>query len=131
MRPFINDKVTIGKFKTKSRLSVVDLRRLVIGDPFRYESNLNEVTDYIQFMHRLGRELSRSVSHREADIEYLPTQYLSEFVKRQGYDGIVYGNSMLSDENEFNVVIFNDDKLECVSASLYEVTGIKHDFRQI
>jgi len=131
VRPFINDNVTVGKFKVNKRLKVVDLRRVVIGDPFRYGEDLEEVVDYIHFLHKLGTELSKVINPREAEIEYVPTQYLSEFIKSLGYDGIVYGSSMIQDEAQFNIVIFNDENLKCISTSLHIVTKITHDSQKI
>ena len=93
VRPVILDRVTVGEFRINQKISVVDLRRKIIGDPFRYGDNLREIVDYLLFMHKLGSELSKTVSPRDSDTAYLPTQYLSEFIKSTGYDGILYGSS--------------------------------------
>jgi len=131
VRPAIMDRVTVGKFRLTNDLKLVDLRRKIIGDPFRYEDRLGQVVDYLLFMHKLGEELSRTISPRESEIEYLPTQYLSEYIKGLGYDGIIYGSSMTKNEDEFNAVIFNEEKLRCVSTKLYEVYEISHKSRNI
>ncbi len=128
VRPFIKDKVTVGDFKLTEKLEVVDLRSSTIGDPFRYGDELKSVVDYLLFLHKLGEELSKAISPRESDIEYIPTQYLSEFIKGLGYDGILYGSSMVQDRREYNLVIFNDEKMKCASTKLYEITGISHGF---
>ena len=125
------DRVTVGKFKIIKEMNIVDLRRKMIGDPFRYGDELNQVVDYLRFIHVLGTELSKTISPRESDIEYLPTQYLSEYIKGLGYDGIIYGSSMVKNEDEFNAVIFNDDKLKCVSTNLHEIYEISHRIRMI
>lgn len=130
VRPSIKDKVTVGNFKLQEKLKVVDLRKSTIGDPFRYGDELNNVVDYLLFVHKLGEELSKAISPRESDIEYIPTQYLSEFIKGLGYDGIIYGSSMIQDRSEYNIVVFDDKKLRCASTQLYEVTKIVHEFRK-
>ena len=131
VRPFIKDKVTVGDFKLREKLEVVDLRNSTIGDPFRYGDELESVVDYLLFLNKLGEELSKTISPRESDIEYIPTQYLSEFIKGLGYDGILYGSSMVQDRSEYNLVIFKDEKLKCTSTKLYEITGISHEFNML
>jgi len=130
VRPLVKDEVTVGSFELLQRMDCLDLRRASVGDPFRYGDRLDEVADYLAFVATLGRELSRTVSRRESEIEYVPTQYLSEFIRGLGYDGIVYGSSMVEEEDEYNVVVFHDEKLECVSARLFEIAGIRHTYRE-
>jgi len=126
VRPFIKDRVTVGPFKSKHGLEVVDLRSSTIGDPFRYGDHLRIVVDYLLFLRKLGEALSTAIAPRESDIAYVPTQYLSEFIKRSGYDGILYGSAMIRDEHEYNLVIFTDEKVRCTSTALYEVAEISH-----
>ena len=131
VRPVIMDKVVLGTFRVVQKIKVVDLRKKVIGDPFRYGDRLREVVDYILFMHKLGAELSKAISPRESEIEYLPTQYLSEYIKGLGYDGIVYGSAMVENDNEFNAVIFYDLKVKCLSTNINVVYEISHKHRVI
>lgn len=41
----------------------------------------------LPFLERLGEELTRPVLPHAAAIDYTPSQFLCEFVRRQGYDG--------------------------------------------
>ena len=70
----------------------------------------------------LGFILSKPVDRNKTSLEYLPTQYLCEFIKDQGFHGVLY-NSFLGDG--YNIVLFDETKVECVSTKLHEITSIR------
>jgi len=126
-RPFVKDKVTVGNFLVKAPLSVVDLRDPKIDDPFQYGDNLGFVLTYLGFLRKLGFELSKTISPKEADIEYIPLQYLCEFIKIRGYDGVAYKSSVAKG---YNIAVFSDKKLECTDTKAYEIKNIQYTFEQ-
>lgn len=123
IRPFLKDKITVGHFSVKAPLEVVDLRDPKIDDPFRYGDNLEFVVRYLNFLRRLGFELSKTVSPKEAELEYIPLQYLCEFIRKSGFDGVIYKSSVAEG---YNVAIFADHKVECRNAELYEIKDIQY-----
>jgi len=124
-RPFVNDRITVGDFLVKSPLKVVDLRDPTIEDPFMYGDRLAFIVDHLGFLRKLGFELSKTISRRESDIEYIPLQYLCEFIKICGYDGVIYESSVAEGHN---LAIFADDKLECTNTNLYEIEKIQYEY---
>jgi hypothetical protein len=48
----------------------------------------------VPFLQRLGEELTRPVLPDSAAYEYTPSQYLCEFIKKAGYDGVLYRSSV-------------------------------------
>ena len=74
------------------------------------------------FLTLLGSELSKPIIPREANLEYLPSQYLCELLKKIGFHGIVYKSSVADGSN---YVIFNDRKLKAVTTYQYKITDIK------
>ena len=76
----------------------------------------------INLFHALSQLYSKPVTEDDDTLDYIPTQYIAEFVKRIGYDGIVFKSSLYNDENSVNVVIFNFDKCEAVGSVVYDVT---------
>ena len=69
-----------------------------------------------------------SKPHSE-DGDYLLTQYLSEKIKGQGFDGISFFSSVYKDQaknnRNINFTIFNYNKCKAVSSELYKVDAIK------
>ena len=128
IKPFSKDKVTVGKFVVKSRMNAVDLRNPRIDDPFRFGYNLEFMVTHLKFLRRLGTELTKTVSPKEAELEYIPLQYLCEFIKKSGFDGVIYKSSVADGHN---MAIFNDSKLECVDTELYEVENTKYECKKI
>jgi hypothetical protein len=48
----------------------------------------------LPFLARLGDELTRPVVPQSAAIDYTPSQYLCEFIKKCGYQGVIYRSSV-------------------------------------
>ena len=48
----------------------------------------------LPFLERLGEELTRPVLPHAAAVDYTPSQFLCEFIKGQGYNGVLYRSSV-------------------------------------
>ena len=58
---------------------------------------------------------SSPVSNTDDILDYIPTQYIAEYVKSKGYDGIAFSSSLVPEINKrhpdrFNIVVFNYNK---------------------
>lgn len=119
------DFITIAEFKLNERLNVVQLRQIESLSPFVHEDFLEEYLKYQKYLKRLEIELSKPLRRHDQKLEYLPTQYLCEYVKSLGYDGIEYGSSL--HDGGVNLAIFNDDKLEGKNVEVHEVVSVELD----
>jgi len=119
------ETVTVAEFKTKSKikLSLADLRNpKETISPFRLdEDDLPLLYKYMPYLTMLGEELSKPITPREANLEYLPSQYLCEIIKHMGFHGIVYKSSIANGDN---YVIFADNKLKIIKTEQYKITDI-------
>jgi len=70
--------------------------------------------------------LSIPIRRDDTDIDYIPTQYVAEFIKSEGYDGILYKSSL--SESGKNIVIFNPELIKINKTELVEVTCISIQF---
>ncbi|TET40349.1 MAG: RES domain-containing protein [Dehalococcoidia bacterium] len=127
-RPFAKERVTVGDFLLKRPLKVVNLREPKVDDPFRYGDNLEFVVMHLGFIRKLGFELSKTISPKEAEIEYMPLQYLCEYIKIRGYDGVAYKSAVAKG---YNLAIFSDYKLECIESELYEIKNIQYEYEKV
>ncbi len=124
-----SEVVTIVEYQIKNDLELADLRdpKSTIS-PFEFdEENEDEENELvgiykdIQFLRHLGNELSKPIIPREANLEYLSSQYLCELLKHIGFHGIIYKSS-ISDGN--NYVIFNDKRLKAGSTYQYQIIDV-------
>ncbi|MFC1724258.1 RES family NAD+ phosphorylase [candidate division KSB1 bacterium] len=123
--------VTIAEFQMKKDLELADLRdsRDTIS-PFGLndEDELENLYKNMPFLTLLGNELSKPIIPSEANLEYLPSQYLCEKIKHIGFHGIIYRSSIADGDN---YVIFDDKKLKPVKTIQYQITDVKTDSKKI
>jgi len=94
-----------GLFETKKSLRIVDLSEIPyvhIGSIFSSEYN-HELHGAKHFLRSFRNEISKPINEEEAQIEYLPTQILTEYIRLKGYDGVRYGSSLTTG---FNITLF-------------------------
>lgn len=123
IRPHKGEVVCVAEFKFKDSLSFVDLRdpRRKISPFFLDEDDLRMVHRNMGYLCRLGNELTMPVLPRSAHLDYLPSQYLCEFIKSCGYDGVVYKSAMGAG---VNYAIFNDSNVTGIGVNMYQVNQV-------
>lgn len=114
------DYVTVGTFRLTSDIKVVKL--IGIDDLNPFEVDLLEKVLYQPFLKRLEVELSKPLRRFDTELDYLPTQYLCEFIKHIGFDGVAYGSAMK--KRGVNIAIFDDTKIECTETKVIEIKDI-------
>lgn len=107
-RARIEDKISIAQIRCNKMLQIADLV---------YYEELEGVDECFRFM--LAREFSAPTNKAK---DYIFTQFVSEYIKSLGYDGIRYNSSL--NLSGTNFTIFNWDKCEAISSSVYQVKSI-------
>ena len=128
VRPHPGEILTIAEFTIENDVQLIDLRepRSMIT-PF----SLADVVDVagvrgdIDFLERLGQELKTPVLPNAAAIDYIPSQYLCEFIKQIGYDGVVYESSV---SDGINLALFNPSQAAVGSLSRVRIGGVEVKF---
>lgn len=117
------ETVTVARFEIVKDLELFDLRnpkRTVT--PFGLDDDeLQLIYENLPFLEFLGNELSKPIIPREANLEYIPSQYLSEIVKHIGFHGIIYNSSVASG---YNLVLFDDSRVEPIESQQYKITDV-------
>ena len=73
----------------------------------------------------LGKELATPVVPDGAAINYIPSQFLCEFIKKCGFDGVAYSSSM---SDGMNIALFQPEAAIAQSVNEYQVDGLTLDF---
>lgn len=123
-RASLFDYISIGEFRLTTDIQTINLRERHIYDPIQLaeEEALEDFLVHYSFIARLERELSRPIRRNDSKLDYLPTQYLSEFIKSLGFDAIEYRSSL--NPAGFNLAVFHPEKFECIKAYVHEIRKI-------
>ena len=127
IRPHTGELVSVADFTTPPDLRLIDLRhpRKVVS-PFVLADSADviQMRSDLPFLERLGDELMRPVLPQAAAIDYTPSQYLCEFIKKRGYDGLLYRSSVSSG---INLALFEPTRAAAGTVIQYRVTRVSVD----
>lgn len=127
IRPHTGEIACVAEFQVLHPLAAVDLRdprKLVSPFVLADAGAIGQLRADIPFLERLGEELTRPVLPRSAAIDYIPSQYLCEFIKKSGYDGVAFRSSVSSG---MNLALFNPEKARGISVSRYSINRVSVD----
>lgn len=138
VRPWKSAKVTIASVKPKELLKLVDLSKVsdrrdkILQSPFSVDNIYDEITA-LNVLSNLDKALSKPVSPDTSELDYIPSQYLTEYIKFLGYDGVIFRSSLGPGENYVfyeheNKFWMPKSKLNVEILDHYEVIGLKYDF---
>lgn len=127
VRPSKGENVCVAAFKADKEILFADLRnpRKTISPFILSEEQIKLLRRYMEYLCRLSEELTLPVSLKSAHLEYLPSQYLCEFIKHCGFDGLMYKSAM---GTGVNYAIFNDTKVTCLNVQQYRIDEISVEY---
>ena len=126
VRPWKGALVSIGAFRSLEEMELVDLTgKHFITDPFEFADSTSLVAAIAdtEFLRTLSGVLSTPIDPDRSLIDYVPSQFLTEFIRDQGYPGIVYPSAMADGSN---IVLFDEKLAICESVTLHEVKNISY-----
>jgi RES domain len=122
-RASLYDYVTLAEFKISKDINVLNLRDTSKISPFTLDDDIGEYLKHKKYLSKLEKELSKPIRRQDSELDYLPTQYLCEFIKSIGFDGVEFRSSL--NPEGYNLAIFNDEGFECIKTTLHEVKSVK------
>lgn len=127
IRPHTGELAYVASFTIPDDLRIADLRNpRKLVSPFRLEDDnqVGQMRIDVGFLERLGEELTRPVLPKAAAIDYVPSQYLCEFMKKCEFGGVIYRSSVSSG---MNLALFQPDSAEPQQLSKYRVSRVSVD----
>jgi hypothetical protein len=131
LRPHTGELACVATFDVPPDFKAVDLRdprKLVSPFVLTDEREIGLLRVDIAFLERLGEELTRPILPQSAAIDYVPSQYLCEFIKKCRYDGVIYRSSV---SNGINLALFNPDQAMAREVVQYKVTQVSVETARI
>ena len=135
VRAGVFDFVSVGTFRLKQDITVVDLRAITEISPFVDGLEYLDHAINKQYLEKLNSEMSKSLRRSDSTLDYVPTQYIVDFIKSiehngtQEYDGIEYNST--TNPGGYNLAIFNLDLFECVSVSVYDIEKLQYTSKKV
>ncbi len=123
IRPHTGEVACVADFAVPE-IKAVDLRnprKLVSPFILSESSAIGQLRADLPFLERLGEELTRPVQPAGAAIDYIPSQYLCEFIKKSGFDGVVYRSSV---SEGINLALFDPAQAVGGKVVLYNVSKV-------
>ena len=125
------DEVSVASFRLKEDLS----DDVVISDftetPALYApSEVNQRIKATLLKQIISRDLSKPMRRYDSELDYIPTQFICEFIKVfTNVQGIKFRSSLHNIGN--NIVIFNQDIMECEAVEKVQVSKVSIDSRKL
>lgn len=123
-RPHTGEIACVATFVIHDKISVVDLcapRVRVSPLALSEASAIGQLRADIPLLERLGEELTRPVLPSGVAIDYVPSQYLCEFIKKCGFSGVVYRSSVSTGRN---LALFDPAQAQPGDVIQYDVTSV-------
>lgn len=118
------DRLSIGKFQIQRDLNIVDFNsKSSLFLSFDGTNSLSDTVVKKLIQDAISRDLSKPLRRYDTELEYIPTQLICEYCKRNNADGICFNSSLHS--GGVNYVLFNPDDAKCIRVDSREIKSIK------
>jgi hypothetical protein len=124
------DNISIGVFRVidDTYLKLVDFTSR--QSPFNSMGNILNFTKGRLIRNAISRELSKPLRRYDSELEYIPTQFICEFIRYiTGADGLQFYSSL--DETGVNIVLFNQEKINCIDVELHQINKVEIKSKKI
>jgi hypothetical protein len=125
-----NDHVSLGEFNQEKDIRIVDLSMFDKIGPFSVpDFDMTWFAINIDIIRKIGNEIAMPMRRFDSVLDYIPTQYICDYIKHLGYDGIRY-KSTLSDGG-INYAVFDEKKFKCVNVKLVHIENIQYEWHYV
>lgn len=126
------DMISIGRFRLKENISVIDFKRINSFSPFNGDFDFLEYLINKPVIHKIDEEMGRAVRSSDNHLDYIPTQYLCDFIKtleyesNEKYSGVEYSSTL--NPGGHNLAIFYPDLFKCTRVTTYTVKALEYNY---
>lgn len=142
VRPGVADFITIGTFELKKDIGVADIKEIDSISPF-VEPDYDFLVEYAlnkDILKRIKVEMSKIVRQNDSKLDYVPTQYICDFIKqieKTSKDGIVnfagveYGSTLKKSLDSYNLAIFYPKLFKCIRTEVVQVSSLNYQTEHV
>tara|TARA_R110001583_G_scaffold126857_1_gene278434 strand:+ start:2240 stop:3286 length:1047 start_codon:yes stop_codon:yes gene_type:complete len=124
VRPSNGATIYLSEITPNQELKLVDLTnpKLEIALLKFDEEEIELVLKCLNLLQQFSEELSKPILPEKSNLEYIPTQFICEYLRTlKSYDGLVFNSSY---GNGRNVVLFSDKNVIINEPSILKVTSV-------
>lgn len=118
------DYVSIANFRLNRDVKVLDLSIISHNSPFYTETDKVKYMINERHLRKIQNDLAKPITSDDTELDYLPTQYISDFAKFLGYDGVKYISTF--DRTAYNVALFDADACCCTYSKNYLIGNLDY-----
>ncbi|MGH4038361.1 MAG: RES family NAD+ phosphorylase [Sphaerochaeta sp.] len=129
IRAGLNDKAIVADFILKEEVTVVDLTGIDAISPFTWinsEAAIEDLASNIQHLKTIASEIARPLCKSDKVLDYLPIQYICDYIKSENFDGIKYKSTL--HEDGINYAFFDENLFDCNNIETYEISSLKYKY---
>ncbi len=129
------DVISIGKFRLQQDISVIDFKKINEFSPFNGDFDFLEYLINKPVLNKIDAEMGRAVRSGDNHLDYVPTQYLCDFIKtleyelNKKYSGVEYSSTLNSEG--YNLAVFYPDLFKCTSVNTVTVNSLDYRYSRI
>lgn len=125
------DYVTIATFRLQKEIKILDLTSITHNSPFYSEVNKIDYLINEKILKEIESDLAKPMSRWDSELDYLPTQYISDFAKFLEYDGVKYNSTF--DPKSYNVALFDASKetCECTYHANFRIDALDYKLNKV
>ena len=133
VRPWVGAWVTVARFKARRELKILDLESAnpwdeVEAGEFKLQDDPPPEHVAAVVWLRINEAFSRPVAPSDTDLDYVPTQYIAEFVRELGFDGLLYKSAL---DGGSCVMLFNPADGTLEDRELVKIDSVEWKHRTI
>lgn len=118
------DELSIATFVLKSEYDKIKIVDFTEDTSLFQPTMVNKTIKAHLLRKKISKDLSKPMRRYDSEIEYIPTQFICEFIKvYTGASGIRFSSSLHLEGK--NIVIFDQNLMECAEVSLKKVISLK------
>lgn len=134
-RASLHDYVCVGTFEALEDIDIIDLTMLERISVFDVRIDCGFHAINRSHLKKINEEIAKSVRSNDSTLEYLPTQYICDYIKsipdeknslNQAYQGIMYKSTKLN--TSYNISIFDPSSFECIDVEVISIEGVKYKY---
>lgn len=120
VRPNPGNYISLATFRVKSRMRIVDFSK-------SYSYKDDDKNYSVDFLMNLLPYIFSQPYYNDDEQFYYATQYISDMIRKYGFDGICY-NSSLSNGKNYTIFNCNDNNIEFISSRVIVTESVNFNF---